>query len=91
MTLKDPDSPTELSSRLPLLPAWTPAEARVDVLSQGLADLQSCPSENLREREHPVCLFICLSVCLTDRPPYHNCTPRDCSERLPFWWTSSFF
>ncbi len=36
-------------------------------------------------------LSLYLSVCLIDWPPYHNCTPRDCSERLPFWWTSSFF
>lgn len=30
-------------------------------------------------------------ICSSDRPSYHDCTPRDCSERLPFWWTSSFF
>lgn len=33
-----------------------------------------------------------LSVRLTDRPPYyHNCTPRDCSERLPFFGEPHLF
>lgn len=32
------------------------------------------------------------SVRLTDRPPYyHNCTPRDCSERLPFFGEPHLF
>ena len=66
----------------PLLPArtpWTYSKNRA-------ADLQYCPW-NWREKLS-LYLSVCVSVC---RPPYHNCTPRDCSERLPFWWTSSFF
>lgn len=50
--------------------------------SQGtnrLVDLQYCPSNLLETSIWCVSLSL-LSVCLSDRPPYHNCTPRDCSE-----------
>lgn len=88
MTLKDPNS-LQTVKPPPLLPAWMPTEARVDAFSQGNnrpEDLQYCLSNLLKRSIWSVSL-----ICLSDWPPNHNCTPRDCSERLPFWWTSSFF
>lgn len=74
MTLKDPDSLRTVKPP-PLLPAWTPTEARVDVLSQGTnrpADLQNCPW-NLPERSiWSVSLSVCLSDRLTTLPQLHS-------------------
>lgn len=88
-----PRQPTNCLATSPSYPAWTPTEACMDVLSQGNRQdqriLQYCPSKTYQREASGLSLY--LSVCLIEQPPYHNCTPRDCSERLPFWWTSSFF
>lgn len=93
VTLKDP----ELFHHLPYPPSLNAnQEAHVDVLfAQGSKQNPTDRwifTENVRQTHwREASSLSLLSVCLSDRPPYHDCTPRDCSERLPFWWTSSFF
>lgn len=87
VTLKDP----ELFHHLPYPPSLNAnQEAHVDVLftqgnKQNPTDRWIFTANVRQTHWREASSLSLLSVCLSDRPPYHDCTPRDCSERLPFW------
>ena len=100
MTLKDPDSLRNCSATSPslfFLPrprtptdvgglAWT--YSRREPTDQRIYSTVRQKTSS-REASGPP---LYPSVRLTDRPPYyHNCTPRDCSERLPFFGEPHLF